>query len=63
MTATQHGERPGDTTMAHTHTCLSCGDELETGDFDCESDSDHPYQLCHECQTAGYDPNAGGEQL
>lgn len=33
----------------HTHFCRQCGIELETGDFDCEYDTDHDFALCTDC--------------
>lgn len=37
--------------MAHAHACLESGRGIETGDFDCGFDYDHPMRLCEECAT------------
>lgn len=44
----------------HAHTCLTCGAEIERGNFDCEIDQDHDFRDCDECakeettMTGGY---------
>lgn len=35
--------------MAHKHTCLNCGAVTAEGDFDCEVDRDHDFDLCDAC--------------
>lgn len=35
--------------MAHKHLCLACDKVIDEGDFDCELDADHDYELCSEC--------------
>lgn len=36
--------------MSHKHFCLRCFDILAEGEFDCESDTDHDFELCANCQ-------------
>ncbi len=33
----------------HRHTCSFCGKVVAEGDFDCEEDRDHDYELCADC--------------
>ena len=43
--------------MSHKHTCLNCGALIAEGDFDCEYDTDHDYELCDECSARAVYPN------
>ena len=38
--------------MSHKHFCLNCDRVIAEGDFDCEIDEDHDFELCLECQHA-----------
>jgi hypothetical protein len=42
----------------HKHLCPSCGKATAEGQFDCEVDRDHDYELCDECAAAGVNLNA-----
>lgn len=42
-------ERGDDARFAHRHTCLSCFKVIAVGQFDCESESDHDFELCGAC--------------
>lgn len=35
--------------MAHKHTCLNCDAVIAEGEFDCEFDRDHDFELCAKC--------------
>ena len=37
----------------HKHFCLVCDRIIEEGNFDCENDSDHDFELCDECAAYG----------
>ena len=41
----------------HKHLCPACGKVTEEGEFDCELDKDHDYELCDECTAAGINLN------
>lgn len=36
--------------MAHKHFCLDCDCVIAQGNFDCEFDSDHDFELCRTCE-------------
>jgi hypothetical protein len=37
--------------MAHKHFCLKCNAVVAEGDFDCERDADHDFELCAKCRS------------
>jgi hypothetical protein len=37
--------------MAHKHFCLKCNAVVAEGDFDCERDGDHDFELCAKCRS------------
>jgi hypothetical protein len=37
--------------MAHKHFCLKCDAVAAEGDFDCERDTDHDFELCAKCRS------------